>query len=57
MTKQTETSRQKLDAIKEDFIARYLHATGSKAEDVILCEQHDINTGITKYWCEPKGDR
>jgi len=38
----------------EHFVARYLAATGARIEDTTLCQQADRETGIIRYWCEPK---
>jgi hypothetical protein len=42
------------NAIKENFIARYLAATGAQIEDTVLCQQTDMETATIRYWCEPK---
>jgi hypothetical protein len=44
----------KHQAITENFIAQYLSTTGARIEDTVLCQQSVINTGIVRYWCEPK---
>lgn len=42
------------NAIKENFIARYLAATGARIEDTVLIEEHSDNGLRIRYWCEPK---
>jgi hypothetical protein len=42
------------NAIKENFIARYLAATGARIEDTVLIEEHSDDGLRIRYWCEPK---
>ena len=48
---------QQRSRILETFIAQYLADTGAKIEDTVLCEQYDMETGVMRHWCEPKGKR
>jgi hypothetical protein len=41
------------NAVKENFIAGYLAATGARIEDTVLCEQHSNDRTTIRYWCEP----
>jgi hypothetical protein len=45
---------QQQNAVKENFIARYLAETGAKISETVLVEQISRNGLTTKYWCEPK---
>lgn len=44
-------------AIKENFVAHYLAATGAKIERTMLVEQRSADGLTTNYWCEPKKGR
>lgn len=45
---------QKVNAIKEHFIDRYLTATGARIEDCELCEQ--MMDGVIRMWIRRKSD-